>query len=62
MKERAQEAAARRGTVTSLKETAKHQVAGFKTSPTHDLGLRGPTIQIVDPSGVITRGDPKPEK
>ena len=42
--------------VASLKETANQQVARLQTAPTQDLGLRGPTIQIVDPLVVITRG------
>ena len=42
--------------VASFKETANQQVARLQTAPTQDLGLRGPTIQIVDPLVVITRG------
>ncbi|MEP6934783.1 MAG: caspase family protein, partial [Nitrospirota bacterium] len=56
VKEREKEIAALQGTVTSLKETAQHQVARLQTAPTQDLGLRGPTIQIVDPLVVMTRG------
>ena len=56
VKEREEEIAALQGTVTSLKGTAQHQVARLQTAPTQDLGLRGPTIQIVDPLLVMTRG------
>lgn len=56
VKAREKEIAALQQHVTSLKETAKQQVARLQTSPTQDLGLRGPTIQIVDPLVVITRG------
>jgi hypothetical protein len=56
VKEREKEIVILQEVVSSLKETAKRQVAGFQTSLTHDLGLRGPTIQIVDPLLVVTRG------
>lgn len=56
VKEREKEVSALQQQVTSLKEQAKQQVAGFQASPTQDLGLRGPSIQIVDPLLVITRG------
>ena len=56
VKEREKEIAALQQQVTLLKETAKQQVTRFQKSPTQDLGLNGPTIQIVDPLVVITRG------
>jgi len=56
VKEREKEIGTLQQQVTSLKETAKQQVARLQTAPTQDLGLRGPTIQIVDPLLVITRG------
>jgi hypothetical protein len=56
VKEREKEIAALQQQVTSLKDTAKQQITRLQTSPTQDLGLRGPTIQIVDPLVVITRG------
>jgi hypothetical protein len=56
VKEREREIAALQQQVSSLKETAKQQVTRLQTSPTQDLGLRGPTIQIVDPLVVLTRG------
>jgi uncharacterized caspase-like protein len=56
VKEREKEVAALQQQVASLKETAKQQVARLQTAPTQDLGLRGPTIQLVDPLVVITRG------
>jgi hypothetical protein len=56
VKEREREITALQQQVASLKETVKQQVAGLQTAPTQDLGLRGPTIQIVDPLVVITRG------
>ena len=42
--------------VASLKEAATQQVALVQQSPTQDFGLRGPSIQIVDPPVVMTRG------
>ena len=56
VKEREKEVAALQQHVALLKETAKQQVARLQTAPTHELGLRAPTIQIVDPLVVITRG------
>ena len=56
VKEREKEVAALQQQVTSLKETARQQVARLQTAPIQDLGLRGPIIQIVDPLVVITRG------
>ena len=56
VKEREKEIVALQHQVTSLKETAKQQVTRLQTSPTQDIGLRGPTIQIVDPLVVLTRG------
>jgi hypothetical protein len=56
VKEREKEIASLQQHVTSLKETAKQQVTRLQTSPTQDLGLSGPTIQIIDPLVVITRG------
>jgi uncharacterized caspase-like protein len=56
VKEREKEVVALQQQVASLKETAKQQVVRLQTVPTQDLGLRGPTIQIVDPLVVLTRG------
>jgi uncharacterized caspase-like protein len=56
VKEREKEIAALQRHVISLKETAKQQGARLQTAPIQDLGLSGPTIQIVDPLVVITRG------
>lgn len=42
--------------VASLKESAQREQAGTHKAPTSDKGLRGPSIQIVDPSLVVTRG------
>ena len=56
VKGREKEIAALQQQVSSLKETAKQQVTRLQTASTQDLGLSGPTIQIVDPLVVITRG------
>jgi uncharacterized caspase-like protein len=56
VKEREKEIAALQQHVTLLKATATQQAARLQTTPTHDLGLSGPTIQLVDPLVVITRG------
>ena len=56
VKEREKEIATLQQQVSSLKETARQQVTRLQTTPTQDLGLRGPTIQIVDPLVVLTRG------
>jgi Caspase domain/Sel1 repeat len=42
--------------VASLKESAQREQAGTLQTPPHDKGLSGPSIQIVDPSLVLTRG------
>ena len=42
--------------VAALKEAAQRELAGTQNAPTQDKGLRGPFIQIIDPSLVITRG------
>ena len=56
VKEREREIATLQQHVTVLKDTAKQQLARLQTAPTQDLGLSGPTIQIVDPLVVLTRG------
>ena len=56
VKAREKEIAALQQRVTSLKETARLQVTRLQTAPTQDLGLSGPTIQIVNPLVVLTRG------
>ncbi len=56
VKEREREIATLQQQVSSLKETARLQVTRLQTAPTQDLGLSGPTIQIVDPLVVLTRG------
>jgi uncharacterized caspase-like protein len=56
VKEREKEIAALQQQVTSLKETATQQVTRLQASHTQDLGLSGPTIQIVDPLVLLTRG------
>jgi hypothetical protein len=55
VKDREKEIAALQQQVSSLKETARLQVTRLQTAPTQDLGLSGPTIQIVDPLVVLTR-------
>lgn len=42
--------------VLSLKEAAQQQVSLIRQSPTQDLGLVGPSLQIVDPPVILTRG------
>ena len=42
--------------VASLKEAAHRQLATAQQAPTQDQGVRGPSIQIIDPSLVVTRG------
>lgn len=42
--------------VTALKELAQRQLVAAHQAPVLDQGLRGPAIQIVDPSLIITRG------
>jgi uncharacterized caspase-like protein len=42
--------------VLSLKESAQKQVSLVRQSPTQDLGLGGPSLQIVDPPVIVTRG------
>lgn len=53
---RHEEVAKLQAKVASLKSTAQQQVAGTQQAPGQDQGLRGPSIQIIDPSLVITRG------
>ena len=56
VKEREKEIAALQQQVSSLKETARLQITRLQTAPAQDLGLSGPTIQIVDPLVLLTRG------
>ena len=42
--------------VAALKETAQRHVVAAQQAPVQDQGLRGPSIQIIDPSLVVTRG------
>lgn len=42
--------------IASLKETAQRQLTAAQQAPTQDQGLRGPSIQIIDPALLITRG------
>lgn len=42
--------------VASLKDATQRQVAAAQQTPGQDQGVRGPTIQIIDPSVVMTRG------
>lgn len=42
--------------VLSLKEAAQKQVSLIRQSPPQDLGLAGPSLQIVDPPVIVTRG------
>lgn len=42
--------------VLSLKEAAQQQVSLIRQSPSQDLGLGGPSLQIVDPAVIVTRG------
>jgi len=56
MQVRQEEVAKLQARVTSLKTTAQRQVTEVQQAPSQDQGLRGPSIQIIDPSLVITRG------
>lgn len=56
VKERESEVVKLQVRVASLKESAQQNVLLAGQSPVQDLGLRGPSIQIVDPPIVITRG------
>ncbi|MDH4079503.1 MAG: caspase family protein [Nitrospira sp.] len=42
--------------VTSLKESVQRELARTQTTSSHDKELRGPSIQIIDPLVVMTRG------
>ncbi len=42
--------------VAALKTAVQQQIAAAQQAPAQDQGLRGPSIQIIDPSLVITRG------
>ena len=42
--------------VLSLKEAAQQKVSLIRQSPSQDLGLAGPSLQIVDPPVIVTRG------
>ena len=42
--------------VLSLKEAAHKQASLIRQSPTQDLGLGGPSLHIVDPPVIVTRG------
>lgn len=53
---RQEEVAKLQATVVSLKSTAQRQAAATQQAPGQDQGLRGPSIQIIDPPLVITRG------
>ena len=53
---RQEEVAKLQARVASLKSTAQQQVAATQQAPGQDQGVRGPSIQIIDPSLVITRG------
>ncbi len=53
---RQEEVAKLQAKVTASKEAVQRQLAAAQQSPTHDQGHQGPSIQIVDPSLVITRG------
>lgn len=53
---RQEEVAKLQARVASLKSTAQQQVAATQQGSGQDQGLRGPSIQIIDPSLMITRG------
>jgi len=53
---RQEEVAKLQAKVASLKEAAQRELAGARQTPTQDKGLRGPSIQIIDPLMVMTRG------
>ncbi|BFU91426.1 MAG: hypothetical protein NTAFB01_26130 [Nitrospira sp.] len=53
---RQEEVAKLQAKVASLKEAAQRELAGARQAPTQDKGLRGPSIQIIDPLMVMTRG------
>ncbi len=56
IKARENEVAKLQTQVLSLKEAAQQQASLIRHSPTQDLGLAGPSIQIVDPPVMVTRG------
>ncbi len=53
---RQEEVAKLQARVAALKTTAQREVSAVQQAPSKDQGLRGPSIQIIDPSLVITRG------
>jgi hypothetical protein len=54
--EREREVGQLQGRVTTIKERLSQQTAKLQQGGIQDLGLRGPSIQIVDPPVVLTRG------
>lgn len=53
---RQEEVAKLQAKVASLKEAAQRELAEARKAPTQDKGLPGPSIQIIDPLVVMTRG------
>lgn len=53
---RQEEVAKLQAKVASIKEVAQRELAESRQAPVQDKGLRGPSIQIIDPFLVITRG------
>ncbi|MBS0182970.1 MAG: caspase family protein [Nitrospira sp.] len=53
---RQEEVATLQAKAASLKEAAQRELAGARKTPTQDKGLPGPSIQIIDPLVVMTRG------
>jgi uncharacterized caspase-like protein len=56
VKDREAEVAKLQAAIESLKESAKQHLALAQQSSMQDPGLRGPSIQIIDPPVVVTRG------
>ncbi len=56
IKARESEVAKLQRQVLSLKEAAQKQASLIRQSPAHDLGLGGPSLQIIDPPVILTRG------
>lgn len=53
---RQEEVATLQAKAASLKEAAQRELTGARKAPTQDKGLPGPSIQIIDPLVVMTRG------
>ena len=56
VQDREAEVAALQAKVVALKGLARQQSEHAQNTPVQDLGLRGPSIQIIDPPVLLTRG------